>query len=168
MNPHKNSSDASLEPIFIRVVFSVLKCLNGAMLMVWQPIGPTTHWSENPLVRRPIGPKTHWSENPLVWRPIGPKKCHWSENHYSEKVCHWYDGSLVRKRPIGPKTHWSEDPLVQKNVIGPKKCHWSENSGFKRHGIFFASGWCDRQDWSRNLIGIEKLIFHRYAYRIVD
>ena len=62
----------------------------GAMSMVRQPIGPTTHWSENPLVRRPIGPKTHRSKDPLV------QKCHWSENHWSEKV------SLVRK-PIGPK-----------------------------------------------------------------
>ena len=77
----------------------------GAMSMVRQPIGPTTHWAENPLVRWPIGPKTHWSEDPLVRRPIGPKKCHWSENHWSKKV------SLVKK------------------PIGPKKRHWSENSG---------------------------------------
>ena len=65
---------------------------DGDVSMVRQPIGPTAHWSENPLVRRPIGSKTHWSEDPLVRKSviapkiIGPKKCvigptaHWSEN----------------------------------------------------------------------------------------
>ena len=60
---------------------TAIRC-SGAMSMVRQPIGPTAHWSENPLVRR----------------PIGPKKCHWSE-----KVCHWSENPLVRKSIIGPK-----------------------------------------------------------------
>ena len=99
--------------------------ITGAMSMVRQPIGPTTHWSENPLVPRPIGPKTNWSEDPLVRKSvIGPKKCHWSENHWSEKVSHWSENPLVR-RPIGPKTHWSDDPFVRKPT-GPT-IHWSEN-----------------------------------------
>ena len=78
--------------------FGQIKRKSGAMSMVRQPIGPTTHWSENPLVRRPIGPKTHWSEDPLVRKSvigakiIGPKKC-----------------------AIGPTAHWSENvPLVRK------------------------------------------------------
>ena len=78
-------------------------------------IGPKTHWSDDPLVRKchffrkslvrksvslvrqligpktPHCPKTHWPENPLVLKPIGPK------SHWSEKV------SLVRKSVIGPK-----------------------------------------------------------------
>ena len=73
------------------------------------------------MVRQPVGPSTHWSEYPWVRRPFGPKNYHWSENHRSKNVCHWSDGSLVRKRPIGPKTHWSEKvSLVRKSVIGPK------------------------------------------------
>ena len=32
--------------------------------MVRQPIGPPTHWSENPW---------HWSDGPLVESPFGPK-----------------------------------------------------------------------------------------------
>ena len=66
-------------------------CRNGVMSMVRQPIGPTTHWSENPLVRRPIGPKII---GPKIIGPkiIGPKKC-----------------------VIGPTAHWSENvPLVRK------------------------------------------------------
>ena len=85
-----------------------LYCFSQGRLDRPTVIGPTTHWSEkNTVVRRPIGPKNHWSEDPLV------RKCHWSENHWSEKVC-----------------RWSEKPN------GPKKCHWSENSGSKGRGVF--------------------------------
>ena len=67
--------------------------------MVRQPICPTTHWSENPLIRRPIGPKVSLVRKSLVRKSV----------------------SLVRRL-----AHWSENPLVRKSVIGPKKCYWSE------------------------------------------
>ena len=35
------------------------------------PIGPTAHWSYDPLVLRPIGPTAHWSYGPLVLQLIG-------------------------------------------------------------------------------------------------
>ena len=96
--------------------------------------GPTAHWSDDPFVRKPIGPTTHWSENPLVRRPIGPKKCHWSEKHWSEKVCHWSDGSLVRKRPIGPKiagqkawVFFRERLMWWAGLIEKLDWHWKAN-----------------------------------------
>ena len=58
-------------PIFSQMNLYEIVCTYGDVSMViGQPIGPTTHWSEDPLVRRRmvlksvIGPKT-----------IGPKKC---------------------------------------------------------------------------------------------
>ena len=39
---------------------------------VRQPISPTTHQSDNPLVRQPISPTTHQSDNPSVRQPISP------------------------------------------------------------------------------------------------
>ena len=40
------------------------------------PIGPTAHWSYDPLILRPIGPTAHWSYDPLVLRHNGPTT-HW-------------------------------------------------------------------------------------------
>ena len=91
------------------------------MSMVRQPIaiGPTTHWSEIPLVRRPIALALPLVRKPiaLVRRLIGPKKCqwhchaiwHWSENHWhwSENHWHWSEKAC----------HWPENPLVWKSVI---------------------------------------------------
>ena len=52
------------------------------MLMVRWPIGPMTHWSDEPLVRKSI----------IGLKTIGPKKCVIDPTtHWSEKV------SLVRK-----------------------------------------------------------------------
>ena len=62
-------------------------------MMVRQPIGPTTHWSENALVRKPIGPK----KSVIGPKPTSPKK-----------VCHYWSEDEV------------EEPLVRKSVIGPK------------------------------------------------
>ena len=37
-----------------------------------QPISPTAHWTDEPLVLRPISPTTHLSYDPLVLRAIVP------------------------------------------------------------------------------------------------
>ena len=95
--------------------------------MVRQPIaiGPTTHWSEIPLVRWPIALAL-----PLPWH------CHWSENPLA---LHWSEDSLplVRKSVngiampygIGPKTIGIGPKTIgigpKKRVIG-LKTHWSE------------------------------------------
>ena len=54
------------------ITLNVASCRLGGL-----PIGPTAHWSYDPLVLRPIGPTAHWSYDPLVLRPIGPTT-HWS------------------------------------------------------------------------------------------
>ena len=45
---------------------NIVKALNpGVDCSLWGlPIGPTAHWSYDPLVLRPIGPTTHWSYGP--------------------------------------------------------------------------------------------------------
>ena len=41
-----------------------------AEVLLWgQPVGPTAHWSNSPLVQQPIGPTAHWSNSPLVRQP---------------------------------------------------------------------------------------------------
>ena len=94
---------------------------SGAMSMVRQPIGPTTHWhwSENPLVRRLIGPK----KVPLaltldlVRKPLPPwfeKVCHWPEK------CHWSENDTCSDQWVfGPMTHFFESMVFGPMVFGP-------------------------------------------------
>ena len=72
--------------------------------MVWRPIGHITHGH----FEKPIGPKTHWSDDPSVHKNIIGLMT------IDPKMCHWSNGPLVRKSVNSPKTQLVQWPMVQK------------------------------------------------------
>jgi len=46
--------------------------INGSVALFRQPITPTAHYADNPLLRQPIAPTAHYSDNPLFRQPIFP------------------------------------------------------------------------------------------------
>jgi hypothetical protein len=49
---------------------SIQPALNGSVALFRQPITPTAHYADNPLLRQPITPTTHYSDSPYFRQPI--------------------------------------------------------------------------------------------------
>ena len=73
------------ENIFL---FILITSFEGCVALFRQPITPTAHYSDNPLLRQPITPTAHYSDGPLLRQPITP-------------TAHYSDSPLLR-RPIFP------------------------------------------------------------------
>ena len=88
--------------------------------MVRQPIaiGPTTHWSEIPLVRWPIALALPLVRKPiaLVRRLIGPKMPY-GIGPKTIGIGPKTIGIGPKKRVIGLKTHWSEKVSLPMTLV---------------------------------------------------
>ena len=62
----------------------------GVCSLVRQPVGPTTRWSDSPLVRplvrQPVGPTTRWSDSPLFRQPVGPTNNNYGINNFNHII----------------------------------------------------------------------------------